>query len=1420
MKGNNKYSKHRTGKWNSASTRMVTILGIAMLLFCQGSLRAQVISNNGAVMTVSSGAVVSNASDINNSAGTISNNGTITATGNYTNAATTNGNGTYNIGGNWSNNGTFAAGTSSVFLNGAVPQTIGGSISSAFYNLSINNPSGVSLGGFDAFVGSTLNFSAGTITTGAKRLVVGFVGTGGNVSGAGIGKYVNGNLRKYIPNGAPSTIDFEIGDAANYTPVSVAFVGGAIAGSGYLDANTNVAIPPAVSNLNPLKSVNRSWTVTNTGVAGFVSYNPTFTFVPGDVIGGANTANFKVAKNTGGIWSFSAVGTRTATSTQATGLTNFGLFALGESASTISATAISGVTPPETGAIPVSTIIAGPGYTGAVTWSGSPANFAESTVYTATITIIPDPGFTLAGVTANQFTIPGSVSATNPANSGIISAIFPITDKTITATNILGVTPPLTGASPVTTITAGTGYTGTVIWSGNPTTFAGSTSYTATIILNPTPGYTLSGVISDQFVLAGATNVTNNANSGIITAVFPVTAAGNLVPQGNFTGNGPFCVNGTVLLTWTATSGTGPFTVVFNDGTSNSTVNSVVSGVPFTTSVTPLTQTKTYTLVSVMDANGLRASGFSASSVTIIVNPLPNPILTSSDADNVICAGDAVTFSAAGAGAGTYEFFVNGVSQGAASTKATFTTSNLTNGQIVTVKSTSAAGCSAMSSGIATTVKALPLVVTTIPASRCEAGAVTLGATPSSGTINWFASATGGTALGTGVSFTTPVISASVTYYVDATSNGCTSASRTAVLATVHAAPVAPFVGAITGSTCDKSDGTVVLSNLPATGTWTLTRMPGGTTSSGTAASTTITGLAAGSYTFSVVTATGCKSAESENVIVSAASSIPAAPAMGTATNITQTTVSVNWYSSANSLGYSLDVATDAGFNNFLPGLSNKNLGNVTSFTVTGLSAKTTYFYRVRAYNSCGVGTSSATASATTLENIPAVPVANPATNIDQSSFRANWSTTATATGYKIDVALDAGFTTFVNGYDDRDAGNVAFLRVTGLKSGTNYYFRIRAYNTGGVTSNSNSVTTRTLDDQLAPPAPPVAPVANNATKIVQTGFNANWNTTATATGYSLDVATDAGFTSFVSGFANKDLGNVTTYGITALAAKTIYYYRVRAYNEGGASDNSNVVLVTTLSLPAAAPTGLTANSCNKQVTLKWNQNSEPDFLRYRIYGGLTSNPTTIIDSTSSSIVETTKTIQRLTNGLTYYFRITAVKLDGVESTYSNQATTLVKSGVVPAIYLKWNDVLICSNVGDSLSNYQWYTGGSALSGATGQYYVSGKQAGVYKVKTTDLNGCTNLSNEITIVNTKSLTVYPNPASVGFTLKLTDSVQGNAVISIFNMAGQKMIELQAEKVTDDLIREIAVNSLNDGSYVVQVLINQKELYDTKLIVKH
>jgi trimeric autotransporter adhesin len=100
-------------------------------------------------------------------------------------------------------------------------------------------------------------------------------------------------------------------------------------------------------------------------------------------------------------------------------------------------------------------------------------------------------------------------------------------DAPISIAAIGGVTAPVRGGIPVSAITETAQYIGTVMWSPNDSSFLGNTVYMATITLTPKTGYTFTGVAANSFTVPGAT-ATNAANSGVITAVFPATAAGAL----------------------------------------------------------------------------------------------------------------------------------------------------------------------------------------------------------------------------------------------------------------------------------------------------------------------------------------------------------------------------------------------------------------------------------------------------------------------------------------------------------------------------------------------------------------------------------------------------------------------------------------------------------------------------------------------------------------------------------------------------------------------------------------------------------------------------------------------------------------------------------------------------------------------------
>ena len=72
------------------------------------------------------------------------------------------------------------------------------------------------------------------------------------------------------------------------------------------------------------------------------------------------------------------------------------------------------------------------------------------------------------------------------------------------------------------------------------------------------------------------------------------------------------------------------------------------------------------------------------------------------------------------------------------------------------------------------------------------------------------------------------------------------------------------------------------------------------------------------------------------------------------------------WSASTGSSGYYLDVSTSNTFTSFVPGYNNYYVGNVLIFRVAGLANITTYYYRLRAVNDCGITINSNSVSVTT----------------------------------------------------------------------------------------------------------------------------------------------------------------------------------------------------------------------------------------------------------------------------------------------------------------------------------------------------------------------------------------------------------------------------------------------------------------------
>ncbi len=214
-------------------------------------------------------------------------------------------------------------------------------------------------------------------------------------------------------------------------------------------------------------------------------------------------------------------------------------------------------------------------------------------------------------------------------------------------------------------------------------------------------------------------------------------------------------------------------------------------------------------------------------------------------------------------------------------------------GRVVTITVTTnnplGSPCIAASATYTLTVNAVPAAPSigtrTQPSCTVPTGSVILNGLPPTGTWTLTRSPGGVTTTGTGTSTTVPGLNPGTYSFTVTSEAGCTSpSSANVVINEQPPTPTPPVLGTITQPTCAVSTGSVVLTGLPATGPWTVTRNPGGVTRNGTGTSVTITSILPGSYTFTVTNSFECISASSGEVVINAQPPTPLPPSVGTIT--------------------------------------------------------------------------------------------------------------------------------------------------------------------------------------------------------------------------------------------------------------------------------------------------------------------------------------------------------------------------------------------------------------------------------------------------------------------------------------------------------------------------------------------------------
>lgn len=348
--------------------------------------------------------------------------------------------------------------------------------------------------------------------------------------------------------------------------------------------------------------------------------------------------------------------------------------------------------------------------------------------------------------------------------------------------------------------------------------------------------------------------------------------------------------------------------------------------------------------------------------------------------------------------------------------------------------------------------------------------------------------------------------------------------------------------------------------------------------------------------------------ADTGNITLNISLAVPNAPL--SPTNLTATPVSsgqinLAWTDrSSNETGFKIERATS------LTGTWTQiaTVGaNVTTYSNTGLTGGTTYFYRVRsntatatsgASNEVGAATFSAplnnnfasaimlsgaqvTASGTNLYATKETGEPNIAGFVGGASVWWKWTASASA---EVDIdTFGSNFDTLLGVYtgasvagltarasNDDAAGGRQSLVTFNAVQGTTYYIAVDGY--------SGAMGSIALHINLKAPQPPVAPGSLTATAVSSAQINLTWTDNSTdETGFKIERKT--GINGLWTQIATVG-ANVTNFSNTGLTANTTYYYRVRSYNTPGNSGYTNEAFQTTF------PTGPVNNMFANRTSL------------------------------------------------------------------------------------------------------------------------------------------------------------------------------------------------------------------------------------------
>jgi chitodextrinase len=325
------------------------------------------------------------------------------------------------------------------------------------------------------------------------------------------------------------------------------------------------------------------------------------------------------------------------------------------------------------------------------------------------------------------------------------------------------------------------------------------------------------------------------------------------------------------------------------------------------------------------------------------------------------------------------------------------------------------------------------------------------------------------------------------------------------------------------------------------------------------------------------------------------------------------------------------------------------NLGTSTEAIAVGLKNNVSYSFKVIAVNSVGQSSDSNIASTKPLSTAPLTDVPNPITDFiatrGDGKVTLSWSKPndngSPITSYKI-TYWQIGTDSFQKKTVE---GKSTSSQITGLTNNASYAFKINAVNALGQSPDSNV-------DSATPTKSVIATVPNQVRGVVAIPSNGqvflSWiepsDNGAPITSYRIMVNEKG--SSIITTYPN--IGDSEKATILGLKNNVTYEFKISAVNSVGIGKESKLISAIPNNKVPIAITGLKAVSGDGKVILSWSVSSSAleDITGYRVREFRTGSDSFVSHSILGK--STTATIDGLTNGVPYGFRVLGVNADGI----------------------------------------------------------------------------------------------------------------------------------------------------------------------------